>query len=195
MTSKTADDASRLAVRAGRGDRAALAELIRATQHDVWRYLAAQAGADEAGDLTQETYLRALTTLHRFEGRSSIRTWLLVIARRVLIDDIRRRMARPRTVSGNDWPELAEQAQRRRAASSPVAGPTDLVEVDLLLAELAPDRREALVLTQVIGLGYQETAGVLGCPIGTVRSRVARGREDLVAMTRADRAGGWAASS
>ena len=190
--SKEADAASRLAVRAGRGDRAALAELIRLTQRDVWRFLAAQAGAGAADDLTQETYLRALATLPRFEARSSVRTWLLVIARRVVIDDIRRKMVRPRTVTGDDWQELAERAAR---PAGPDAGANDLVEVELLLADLTPERREALVLTQVLGLTYSEAAEVCGCPIGTVRSRVARGREELLAASRTDRTGGWAASS
>lgn len=193
--SKEADTASRLAVRAGRGDAAALAALIRLTQRDVWRFLAAQAGVGEADDLTQETYLRAIATLPRFEGRSSIRTWLLVIARRVVIDDIRRKMVRPRTVSGDGWQDLAETAQGRNRPVGSSSGPTDLVDVELLLADLSRERREALVLTQVLGLSYQEVAEICGCPIGTVRSRVTRGREDLLAASRPDRAAGRAASS
>ncbi len=56
----------------------------------------------------------------------------------------------------------------------------------MLLAGLPTERREALILTQVLGLSYDEAAHVLGCPIGTVRSRVARAREQLVAAARAD---------
>jgi hypothetical protein len=78
------DAAGRLAEAAAAGDREALAGLIRATQRDVWRFVASQAGTVDADDLTQETYLRAIGALPRFEGRSSIRTWLLVIARRVV---------------------------------------------------------------------------------------------------------------
>jgi len=195
VTSKDADAASRLAARAGRGDQSALAALIRLTQRDVWRYLAGQVGAGEADDLTQETYLRAIATLPRFEGRSSIRTWLLVIARRVVIDDIRRKMVRPRTVSGDGWQDLAETAQGRNRLGGSGTGPTDLVDIELLLADLSPERREALVLTQVLGLSYQEAAAICGCPIGTVRSRVARGREDLLAATRPNQVDGRAASS
>ena len=57
------------------------------------------------------------------------------------------------------------------------------VVLDELLRDLEPDRRDAFVLTQMIGLSYEETAVVCGCPVGTVRSRVSRARADLVAMT------------
>ena len=61
------------------------------------------------------------------------------------------------------------------------------VAVSDALARLEPDRREAFALTQVLGLSYAEAAGVLGCPVGTIRSRVARARADLVAaLTRAE---------
>jgi RNA polymerase sigma-70 factor (ECF subfamily) len=69
-----------------------------------------------------------------------------------------------------------------------VPGPATAAELDDVLAALDPDRRAAFVLTQLLGLRYDETAEVLGCPIGTVRSRVARAREDLVAAL-ADRDG------
>jgi RNA polymerase sigma-70 factor (ECF subfamily) len=55
-----------------------------------------------------------------------------------------------------------------------------------LLDTLAPDRREAFIATQVLGLSYAEAAEVCGCPVGTIRSRVARAREDLVTTYRQD---------
>jgi RNA polymerase sigma-70 factor (ECF subfamily) len=58
------------------------------------------------------------------------------------------------------------------------------IDLDDVLAHLDTDRRAAFVLTQVIGLHYDEAAEVLGCPVGTVRSRVARARRDLVTMMR-----------
>jgi RNA polymerase sigma-70 factor (ECF subfamily) len=60
--------------------------------------------------------------------------------------------------------------------------PTGRVDLDHVLAHLDDDRRAAFVLTQVLGLHYDEAADVLGCPIGTVRSRVSRARADLVDM-------------
>lgn len=56
----------------------------------------------------------------------------------------------------------------------------------MLLDGLAPDRRDALVLTQVLGLSYDEAAEICGCPLGTIRSRVARARDDLITARRRD---------
>ena len=82
-----------LALRAGRGDKGALNDFIRATQDDVWRLLAHLAGPEHADDLTQETYLRVMGSLPRFAGRSSARTWLLSLARRAWVDSVRHDMA------------------------------------------------------------------------------------------------------
>ena len=140
--------------------------------------MASQAGTGDADDLTQETYLRAIAALPRFEGRSSVRTWLLVIARRVVVDHHRHRSARPRSADVPDWGVPAERAHYDRTRQAP--GFEDTTEIGLLLAALAPDRREAIVLTQVIGLSYAKAAQICQCPVGTIRSRVARAREDLM---------------
>jgi RNA polymerase sigma-70 factor (ECF subfamily) len=66
-----------------------------------------------------------------------------------------------------------------------VAGAVGLL-VRMLLDGLEPNRRDALVLTQVLGLSYAEAAEVFGCPLGTIRSRVARAREDLIAAAHRD---------
>ncbi|WP_134666566.1 MULTISPECIES: sigma-70 family RNA polymerase sigma factor [unclassified Amycolatopsis] len=165
-----------LALAAGRGDRAALEAWVRATQADTWRFLAHRASPAEADDLTQETYLRAFGSLPRFAGRSSSRTWLLSIARRVVVDRIRARSVRPRESTTADWQRAAEE----QSARTRTAGFEDLIELGLLLDTLDEDRREALVLTQFLGLSYAEAAEVCGCPVGTVRSRVSRARDDLL---------------
>lgn len=176
----TADDPlTVLALAAGRGDRAALDQFIRATERDVWRTVAYLADRGSADDLTQETYLRVIAALPRFAGRSSARTWLLSIARRVVVDQIRRNQARPRTTAGVDLDGLL-------GGTGSAARFEDVVEVRMLLDGLAPDRRDALVLTQVLGLSYDEAAEVCGCPLGTIRSRVARAREDLITAARRD---------
>ncbi len=177
------DPITQLALAAGRGDRAALDQFIRATERDVWRAVAFLADPGTADDLTQETYLRAIGALPRFAGRSSARTWLLSIARRVVVDQVRHNQARPRTTSQVDV-ESVLGAPRYAARFE------DVVEIRMLLDGLAPERRSALVLTQVLGLSYEEAAEVCGCPLGTIRSRVARARDDLIAATRrGDRTG------
>ncbi len=150
---------------------------MRASQREVWRLVAHLAGVGVADDLTQETYLRAIPSLARFAGRSTARTWLLSIARRVVVDHIRAARSRPRTTASVDWTEAADR--RQAVAHRSAAGFEDVVELNVLLDQLEPERREALVLTQVLGLPYAEAAVVCGCPVGTIRSRIARARDDL----------------
>ena len=173
------DPLTTLALAAGRADRAALDQFIRATERDVWRTVAFLADPGNADDLTQETYLRVIGALPRFAGRSSARTWLLSIARRVVVDQIRRNQARPRTTSKVDLEGLLDTPHN-------AARFEDVIEVRMLLDGLEPDRRDALVLTQVLGLSYDEAAEVCGCPLGTIRSRVARARSDMIAAARRD---------
>lgn len=164
-----------LALSAGAGDHDALAVFIRATQRDVYRFLSHLCERGEAEDLTQETYLRALRALPSFAGRSSARTWLLAIARRVAADQIRRRMTRPRTTAVEDWDTVAASSSTHRRS-----GFDEGILLRQLVTELEPDRRDAFILTQMLGLDYAAAAEVCNCPVGTIRSRVARAREDLV---------------
>lgn len=163
-----------LALAARDGDDDALRDFVVATQADVWRLCRVLGDPEEVDDLTQETYLRALGALRRFRGDASARTWLLGIARRVCADGVRRRVRRRRL----------DQRVREGPVRTVMADRSDVVALDELVARLPADRREAFVLTQLIGLSYEETAEVCGCPIGTVRSRVARARGALLeAMT------------
>lgn len=166
------DELTRLALAAGRGDRAALSEFIRQSQADVWRFVARASGAQAADDLAQETYLRAIGALPGFEGRSGARSWLLSIARRVVVDRVRYEVARPRLI-GMDAADLD-------ALTDGELDRTGQIEVEQALACLDPDRRVALVLTQLMGFSYAEAAEICACAVGTIRSRVARARADLV---------------
>jgi len=170
------DELTRLARAAGRGDQRALALLIQRTQPEVWRLCAHLVDPAAADDLTQDTYLRAIGALKGFRGDAPVRTWLLTIARRACAAEISARL--------RDRELAAQQAAMLHASSArqaPEAGSQAVVT--LLLARLEPDRRAAFVLTQMIGCSYAEAAAICGCPAGTIRSRVARAREDLITMT------------
>ena len=161
------DELTRLALDAAGGDRAAFASLVRRTQADVWRLCAHLVDGDVVDDVTQDTFLRAARALPQFRADGSARTWLLAIARRACADEIRRRTRRRalhRRLAAQ--PARRRSGRRHRARSSSTACSAGLDE----------DRRTAFVLTQVLGLGYAEAAEVCGCPVGTIRSRVARAR-------------------
>ncbi|MEV5427764.1 sigma-70 family RNA polymerase sigma factor [Streptomyces sp. NPDC052701] len=160
------------------GDPDAIDHFVRALHRDVIRYVAHLSADPQAvDDLAQDTFLRALGSLHRFEGRSSARTWLLAIARRAVADSHRYAAARPRPADTADWRLAVELAQ-----PCGLPGFDDGIALLDLLAALPEERREAFVLTQMLGMPYAEAAALSRCPVGTVRSRVARARATLVAL-------------
>lgn len=155
--------------RSAEGDDTALGELIRRTQPDVHRLCSILGSKGEEDDLVQETYLRMMRSVGGFRGESSVRTWLLSIARFTCADAVRRRQRQRRLMD-----RLIEN-------TTPAEEPDHSV-VGALIEGLSEDRREAFALTQIVGLSYEEAAEVIGCPIGTVRSRVSRARADLMAQ-------------
>ena len=181
MPQGSEDDVTHLALAAKSGDRAAASAFIRATQRDLHRFLTFLADPGEVEDLSQETYLQAMRALVRFDARSSARTWLFSIARNVAADHVRRAQRRPRLTALDAWDESA-------AGPHHSFGPAmdEAVALRDLLLGLDPQRREAFALTQVLGISYGEAAKICDCPVGTIRSRVSRAREDLVIAMRED---------
>jgi RNA polymerase sigma-70 factor (ECF subfamily) len=167
------DDLTRVLIAARDGDRHALVTAIRRSQADVWRCCAWLVDRDTADDLVQDTYLRALRALPAYRAEASGRTWLLAIARRTCADALRDRVRRRRGGRRVPAPEIETPDASRQVA------------LELLVDRLDPDRREAFVLTQLIGCSYEEAAVACAVPVGTIRSRVARARADLAAELRA----------
>jgi len=171
------EDLTALAVAARRGDPQAMREFIRASQQEVWSLCAHLVDAQSADDLAQETYLKVFRAIKGFRRESSARTWLLSIVRRTCMDELRSRVRRRRRDA-----QLVD-LHREAALAADVA---EQVEVQALLSHLDPDRRTAFVLTQLLGLSYMEAAEICDCPVGTIRSRVARARADLVEALGSD---------
>jgi len=165
------DDLTRLFVAARDGDRLALCEAIRRAQPEVWRLCAHLVDRESADDLTQDAFVRAYRALPAYRAEASGRTWLLVIARRTCADELRRRTRRRRV----EALLTAREGEPDRSGAS---------ALEALVAGLSAERREAFVLTQVLGCSYQEAADACDVPVGTIRSRVARARGDLLAALR-----------
>lgn len=166
------DELTRTIGRARDGDRSAIERLAELCYDDVRRLCAALVDADAADDLTQETLIRIVRGVRTFRGEASARTWLLAIARRVCMDELRARSRRDRR----------DRAVRELAPAAQVLDASGPIEVRDLLARLEPERRAAFALTQLLRLSYEEAASVCGCPTGTIRSRVARARDELIAL-------------
>ncbi len=170
-----------LLLAAQRGDRWAFERFVAETQPDVWRLCRHLGDPDDADDLTQETYERVVASLHRYRSEGAARSWLLTIARRVCADHVRRRQRQRRRQRSLE----AQHAAGSGGLESHEPDVSGSVDLDVLLRGLDHDRRAAFVLTQVLGLYYDEAADVLDCPIGTIRSRVARARRDLATQAAA----------
>jgi RNA polymerase sigma-70 factor, ECF subfamily len=170
------DELTRLLVAGRDGDRLALGAAIRRSQPEVWRLAAHLVGRAEADDVTQEVFLRAYRALPDFRVEASARTWLLAIARRTCADAVRRARRHRR---------LHERITGRRAGDETVRADDGSICLDDLVARLDDDRRSAFVLTQMLGCSYHEAAEVCDAPVGTIRSRVARARAELLEQMRA----------
>jgi RNA polymerase sigma-70 factor (ECF subfamily) len=166
------DHLTTLLLEAQRGDADALERFVAATQHDVVSLCRYLGDPDNAEDLAQEAYERAFASLHRYRATGPAKHWLLTITRRTCADATRRRSRRRRTEQ-----RALNMAHDVFDEFTPVDGG---LAIDELLHELDDDRRAAFVLTQLTGLRYDEAAEILGVPIGTIRSRVARARDQLL---------------
>lgn len=157
------------------GGEQAFVELYRRRHQDVYRFAFAMARSRSfAQDVMQEVFLNVLENASRFDAaKGSVRAWLFGCARYVTLDRLRleRRwtddMPPDRAAVDGDERLLADQRIERLHAA---------------IARLPIEYREALVLCELQELSYAETAAVLGCPVGTVRSRLHRGRALLTAM-------------
>jgi RNA polymerase sigma-70 factor (ECF subfamily) len=161
------------------GDEDAFAELVRRHQRRVFNLARALTGnEDEAEDLAQETFIRAFRGLARFRGDSAFTTWLY----RITVNVFRSGRSR-KSLWSRLWSVEPERRHVGPADPSPAADlEADLVRRDLIdkaLAEVPPDLRLAVTLRDIEGLEYREIAEVTGVPIGTVMSRIFRGRQRL----------------
>ncbi len=166
------------------GDRGALDQLLRRhydRMHAVCRRITGNEA--DAADATQEAMIAVVRGLTRFDGRSAFGTWVYRIATNASLDELRRRRRRPQlsgrdsdTGTGKDWHEQIDHDGELR-----IEHIADRFEIDAALAELPEDFRVPVVLRDVADLDYSEIAEVLNVPIGTVKSRIARGRAQVAA--------------
>lgn len=148
---------------------------------DVYRLARQMSDGQRAPDLTQETYLRAWRYFDTFEAGTNCRAWLFRILHNVWADQWRRSRGELEYADGEapvepgyDWEEGLLQEE--------LSG-----EVEAALGQLPEVHRWALLLADVEELSYREIADVMGCPLGTVMSRVSRGRRALARLLRPER--------
>jgi RNA polymerase sigma-70 factor, ECF subfamily len=158
------------------GDRSALDTLLRRHYdrvHAVCRRITGSGG--DADDAAQEAMIGIVRGLPKFDGRSAFATWVYRIATNAALDELRRRRRRPPLrVVEDEGHEIVDTAAERQ-----VEAVADRAAIDAALHGLADDFKAAVVLRDVADLDYAEIAEILEIPVGTVKSRIARGRTQL----------------
>jgi RNA polymerase sigma-70 factor (ECF subfamily) len=176
MGAAATDDAQRvLALAAAGGDRAALEQLLADNfdfVHAVCRRITAN--ADDALDAAQDALIAVVRGISSYDGRSKFTTWLYRVATNASLMLLRARRRRPETV------EMA--AEPASSVSGPAERVAARIDVDQALAALPEEYRVVVVLREIHDLEYGEIAEVLDLPVGTVRSRLNRGRAALVSL-------------
>lgn len=173
-----------LVQRVQQGDRRAFDQLVLRYQHKVlklvMRYMRNHA---EAEDIAQEAFLKAYRAIHSFRGDSAFYTWIYRIAINTAKNALVAAKRRPLDYDLDlQDPEQNERNGRLRDEATPES--LLLTEeirqtVDAAIGALPEDLRRAVVLREYEGLSYEEIAAVMGCPVGTVRSRIFRAREAI----------------
>ena len=173
------------------GDVNAFEDLV--TEHEKGVYAIAQrmtGNAEDAADMTQETFIKAYNSLSSFRGDSKFSVWLYRIATNVCLDFLRSRSRKP-TVSLSVEDDDGEETQMDIADES--QSPEQLLERGLTrdavrrgLKSLSPEYRQILLLREIQGLSYEEIAEALALEVGTVKSRIFRARKRLCAFLLED---------
>lgn len=179
-----------LVERAKAGDRPAFGQLVEVYQDKIYGYVSRMLGdPDEAEDVAQETFVRAYRSLPHFRGAASFHTWLYRIASNLAIDVARRNR---RQSTGNfslDEPLESEEGDYEREIADESGSPEQLTQrremqelVRQAVAELPEKLRAVVVLYELQGESYEDIAEILGCPLGTVKSRLFNARSQLKDM-------------
>jgi RNA polymerase sigma-70 factor (ECF subfamily) len=175
---------STLVQRCARGDETACAELVSEHQRMVRQLAMNLVGdRDEALDLSQEVFLRVFRTIHRFRGQSSLRTWIY----RIAVNQARNRHRFWRRRRRADQVSLDQHVAKHGELASGGESTPDRMLAQKELADrlqsaldhLPFDQRTVVILREIDGLSYEEIAYSLGLAIGTVKSRLTRGRQAL----------------
>jgi RNA polymerase sigma-70 factor, ECF subfamily len=164
------------------GDLAAFEELVELYRLDVFRVAARIVGPDEADDVTQDAFLRAFHKLDTFRGES-FRAWLLRITHNRALNVLARR--KPEPVDPAEHQERREEeAPRRQDPARSLEDSERRARLASKLEQLRPAHRSVLVLRDLEGFSYEEIAAITDAPLGSVKGRLHRAREELIDILR-----------
>ena len=168
------------------GDSVALEQVVHESSRRVYNLAYRFTGRHEsAEDLTQEVFVRVYRSLEQYDPQAGdLANWLMRLARNLVIDDYRRRGRTPTDVGEDlndheyrleshlDSPDRGVERQERSS------------QVHVAISKLPPDLRECVILRDIEEMAYQEIVDILRIPVGTVKSRINRGRIELAKILR-----------
>ncbi len=180
-------DISELVHQAKQGDDEAFGMLVERYQDKIYGYVSRMLhDPEEAEDVAQEVFIRAYQNLAGFREAASFPTWLYRIATNLAIDAARSRKSRRANSFSLDEPVETDAGEISRQLSADRRGTVSQVESSHLqqivteaIAQLSAKLRTVITLYDIEGLSYEEIAEVLGCPVGTVKSRLFNARNQL----------------
>lgn len=170
-----------LVAQAREGNIGSFEQLVERNREVVFRVAARIVGSDEASDISQDAFLRAFNGLPRFSGEGSFRSWLLQITHNAAVSHVTRR--RPEPVDPLGMEEEDQEAE--------IGGPAVALEkrdrtkrLETKIRLLRMEHRSVLVLRDVEGLSYEEIVDATGTPLGSVKGRLHRARQELIDLLR-----------
>ena len=164
------------------GDLTAFEALVERHRAVVYRVAARIVGPHDADDVSQDTFLRAFHRLGQYRGTASFRTWLLQITQNTALNALDWARRRP-SAPADDAPEAPDPDPQRQPVSE-LERQERRERLELKLDALRPEYRSLVVLRDLEGLSYDEIAGVLEMPLGSVKGRLHRARGELIELLR-----------
>lgn len=178
-------DAAELVALAKEGDMDAFETLILRHEKIVYNIaFRMMDGGEDVKDMAQEVFLKVYRNLDRFDGKSAFSTWIYRIAVNTCIDEIRKRKGK-QTYSLDAELEDEDGNYKKQFADEGATPETEMLQKELrgevlaALETLSPEHKAAVILRDIRGYSYEEIAEMIQLPLGTVKSRISRGRAQL----------------
>lgn len=179
--------------RAKDGDKEAFEALIINYERLIYNIIYRMMGNQEdTYDLSQETFIKVYTKIHQFDGTSKFSTWIFRIATNTCLDELRRRKGKEifsidKELEGEEGKIYIQQEDKNENIEQKIEAKEKAMIIQQVLNEINETNKQALVLRDIQQLPYEEIAKILDISLGTVKSRISRGRQQVKKILMQDR--------
>ncbi len=188
-------DESKLIKKAQKGDTAAFEKIITEYQNVVYSIAYRYAeNPEDAADMSQEVFLKMFRNINTFQFKSKLSTWIYRVAANTCIDLVKKSNRDKNTYSIDEGYENSDGDTKYTEIADDSSQPETVLEdsevkdaINLAISELNEDYRTVIILRDIQGLSYDEISEIVGCSVGTVKSRISRGRKNLREILLTDR--------